>query len=132
MQQPGAPGHGVEPAHAQVEQVVEEGAGRGTEDRHPHLDRGERPKRATGPQPRAPEAARVAAQAEAGHERPHDHGHRVDPDAARQLEDPLPHDLVDERRGAAEEERHRDERQPRPRRGDSERVKARVPTGRRV
>ena len=118
VQQPGAPGDRVEPAHAQVEQVVEEGARRGTEDRHPHLDRGESPQGPIVPQPGAPEAARVAAQAEPGHERPHDHGHRVDPDAARQLEDPLPHDLVDERSRAAEEERHRHEGKSRGRRGD--------------
>ena len=48
--------------------------------------------------------AEVAADPEPGHERGHDHGHGVEPDPAVEGEQALPGDLVDEGRGAAQEE----------------------------
>ena len=69
-------------------------------------------------EPHQPGPAQLAARAQAGQERGHDHGHRVEADAAAQGEHPLPGHLIDEGGGAAQEESEPDHRERIPRRGD--------------
>ena len=105
VQEARRPGITVQVGLVQVQPVVIERAARCAEERDRDLDGREQAERLAGGHTCADHPAGVAADAEARHERAHDHGDRVDADAAMKGEDPLPGHLVDERRSATEEER---------------------------
>ncbi len=104
VEKPRRPRRVVEAGRVPVEQVVEQPGADRSEEAYPELQEGESREGAARIELHGQGAAQLAAEPEAGHERRHDHGHRVETDPAAQGQHPLPGHLVDEGRGAAQEE----------------------------
>ncbi len=106
----GPGGRLVERGGVSAQAVVVEPAAEHGESAHGELDEPEGTRRRQPTEPRAQQPSELAADPEPGHERRDDERHRHDADAGVQRQDPLPHHLVDERGGAAQEEGEAEER----------------------
>ena len=96
------------------EPVVVEGAAERSEDAHRELDHREETEGRRAGDTGGRDAARVAAEAQPGHEGGHDERYGGDADAGVEGEQPLPDHLVHEGGGAAQQERGGHERHGHP------------------